>query len=191
MERILKSDELTTGKTVEQLNQERKYCTNPQCTDQPGIFDLTKVLSNLSKLLENKQYSAFLKDAVPYLETEVSNGRINKYMVGLCYNIGSVYELMDDKKSAKKYYEKAIKLDISHYNSHFNLIALLTNELSSTVEKINATKDENEIKKLKSKAVVLCNEVLPYFERINQLNDKNELGTYHNWVKEVFAEYEK
>ena len=95
----------------------------------------------------------------------------------LYLNRGIIYDQEKDTENAEKDYMKAIKLNPSSFGANYNLGALYFNLGAETINKANATSNNNTHRKLKKAAESLFAKALPYMEdaHIIDANDENTM----------------
>ena len=95
----------------------------------------------------------------------------------LYFNRGTIYDQEKDTENAEKDYMKAIELNPSSFGANYNLGALYFNLGAETINKANATSNNNTHRKLKKAAESLFAKALPYMEaaHIIDANDENTM----------------
>lgn len=141
-------------------------------TVHPNDGDLAKYEINL--LIQTKQADAAVKKLEGAIKKDPSNP-------DYFFQMGALQEELKQPDNAKKSYMQAIDLDGNHYNSNYNLGALIFNQVS-VIMKEKGQLGLNERAKsveLQKKADVKLKEALPYWEKVNMLkeNDRPTLET--------------
>ncbi|MAW30571.1 MAG: hypothetical protein CMD15_01500 [Flavobacteriales bacterium] len=95
----------------------------------------------------------------------------------LYFNRGTIYDQEGDTENAEKDYLMAIELNPSSFGANYNLGAMYFNAAAETINKANATSNNNTHTKLKKQAELLFAKALPYMEVAHQIdaNDENTM----------------
>lgn len=92
-------------------------------------------------------------------------------------NRGTIYDQEGDTENAEKDYMMAIELNPSSFAANYNLGAMYFNAGAETINKANATSNNNTYRKLKKQAELLFAKALPFMEAAHSLdaNDENTM----------------
>ncbi|MEN8845181.1 MAG: tetratricopeptide repeat protein [Candidatus Arcticimaribacter sp.] len=134
----------------------------------PGDIGLILTEANIYiQLGEKQRYKELITEA---LEQDPNNAI-------LYFNLGVVNGEQGDSATARGYYEKAIELDPSMENAYLNLVALILQNESAIVEKMNnlgnSRADNVKYDELKGEREKLYAECVPVLKQLIALDDSN------------------
>ena len=89
-------------------------------------------------------------------------------------NRGTIYDQEGDTENAEKDYMMAIELNPSSFAANYNLGAMYFNAAAETINKANATSNDNTYRKLKKQAEILFAKALPFMEAAHSLDASDE-----------------
>ena len=134
----------------------------------PGDVGLILTEANIYiQLGEKQRYKELITEAI---EQDPNNAI-------LYFNLGVVNGEQGDSATARDYYEKAIELDPSMENAYLNLVALILQNESTIVEKMNnlgnSRADNLKYDELKVEREKLYEECVPVLKQLIALDDSN------------------
>ena len=134
----------------------------------PGDVGLILTEANIYiQLGEKQRYKELITEAI---EQDPNNAI-------LYFNLGVVNGEQGDSATARGYYEKAIELDPSMENAYLNLVALILQNESTIVEKMNnlgnSRADNLKYDELKVEREKLYEECVPVLKQLIALDDSN------------------
>ena len=134
----------------------------------PGDVGLILTEANIYiQLGEKQRYKELITEAI---EQDPNNAI-------LYFNLGVVNGEQGDNATARDYYEKAIELDPSMENAYLNLVALILQNESTIVEKMNnlgnSRADNLKYDELKVEREKLYEECVPVLKQLIALDDSN------------------
>jgi len=168
-----KLPEILRGITVASIPLGKKY-------EAVAIIDIAVAKMPENKILLNqvshlyKQLDAHDK----YIAVVDQLIKVTPNDPNLYYNSAVTSAQNNDLDRAKKFYEKALKIDPNHINAKVNLSMLLLDQDKVITDEMNelgaSETDDERYEKLKQKRINLYHGVLPYLESIVKSQPQNE-----------------
>ncbi|MDC3388744.1 tetratricopeptide repeat protein [Flavobacteriaceae bacterium] len=137
--------------------------------ENPKDLGLILTEANLYLKLNDKvKFKLLMEEAV---KQDPSNPK-------LYFNLGVISAEQGDVVSAKKYYNKSLSLNPEDINSNYNMAALILDQETSLVEKMNSlgtsSADNRKYDVLQEERNVVYRDAKPYLENILKIDSKNE-----------------
>lgn len=191
--------------------------TNPQVVKNSKLLDMIKYVTACYRELDKNEIALkFLEDAHKYdvdkydLIVEEANIYFKmgnnvrfrekmeeaiKYRPNepkLYFNIGVIYQEVDNYYKARQYYEKTIDIDSTYGNAYTNIASLILKPENSIVEKMNnlgmTDEDNKEYERLKKRREELFIESIPYLKKAYQYAEDDETkNDSKNTLNNVFS----